>query len=191
MNVKTYENIVDLLRKEYPALSLDSVVDNIEEAVEKFGVKVKYSDMSHIQSDEEISGYVHVVDNKPEIVVNGLQNDRRQRFTIAHELGHILLHWKWLPREKWIYGSELPKGLVEVSYRKENYLTEEENLRERQADNFAAEFLAPLKDVVAFLKRFDNPDREVSISRIAEKFRISKPAAFYRWKEAKEVVNEQ
>ena len=91
MNVKTYENIVDLLRKEYPALSLDSVVDNIEEAVEKFGVKVKYSDMSHIQSDEEISGYVHVVDNKPEIVVNGLQNDRRQRFTIAHELGHIAL----------------------------------------------------------------------------------------------------
>ena len=176
MNVKTYENIVDLLRKEYPALSLDSVVDNIEEAVEKFGVKVKYSDMSHIQSDEEISGYVHVVDNKPEI---------------AHELGHILLHWKWLPREKWIYGRELPKGLVEVSYRKENYLTEEENLRERQADNFAAEFLAPLKDVVAFLKKFDNPDREVSISRIAEKFRISKPAAFYRWKEAKEVVNEQ
>lgn len=189
MDEKLYERIVSLLRQEYPELSLDNVITDIEKAVEDFGIKVKYSDMSHIKSNEEISGYVHVVDGKPEIVVNGLQRIRRQRFTIAHELGHILLHWKWLPK-RMSSDNILPKELVEVTYRKEIYLTEEENQREKQANEFAAEFLAPLKKVLEFLQTFNNPDREVEISAISEKFNISNAAAFYRWKKAKEAMNE-
>lgn len=184
MGEKLYEQFVDLLRKKYPALALDKVITDIEAAVEQFGIKVKYSDMLHIKSDEEVSGYAHVVNGLPEIVVNGLQSDRRQRFTIAHELGHILLHWKWLP------GKRLPNELVEISYRKEVYLTEDEKQRERQADKFAAEFLAPLKKVLDFLPTIKNQDKEVEISEISEKFKISNPAAYYRWKKVKEAVNE-
>lgn len=175
-----YKQFVNLLRDQYPALSLKNVIEDIESAVENFGIEVKYSDMSHIKSSEEISGYVHVVDGVPEIVINGFQSKLRQRFTIAHELGHVLLHWQWQP------GKHLPDGLVEISYRKESYSSVDAQQREKQADNFAAEFLAPLENVVKFLKeiREENPDKEVQISMISNEFKISNPSAFYRWQAA-------
>ena len=172
-----YKQFVNLLRDQYPALSLKNVIEDIESAVENFGIEVKYSDMSHIKSSEEISGYVHVVDGVPEIVINGFQSKLRQRFTIAHELGHVLLHWQWQP------GKHLPDGLVD---RKESYSSVDAQQREKQADNFAAEFLAPLENVVKFLKeiREENPDKEVQISMISNEFKISNPSAFYRWQAA-------
>lgn len=178
-----YEQFVNLLRQEFPVLNLKDVIKDIEGSVEQFGINIKYSDMLHINTDEEISGYVHVVDGKPEIVINGFQNKRRQRFTIAHELGHALIHWEWLP------GKVLPDSLVEISYRKELYSDDAENERERQADCFAAEFLAPIGDVVDYLDKIreDVPDKEVQIGLIAQKFNISNPAAYYRWVEAQEV----
>ena len=60
-----YKQFVSLLREEYPALSLRKVVEDIEDAVERFGIEVKYSDMSHIKTSREISGYVHVVNGVP------------------------------------------------------------------------------------------------------------------------------
>lgn len=180
-----YKQFIDLLREQYPALSLKNVIEDIENAVENFGIEVKYSDMLHIKSSEEISGYVHVVDGVPEMVINGFQSELRQRFTIAHELGHVLLHWQWQP------GKHLPDGLVEISYRKEFYSSVEDEQREQQADKFAAEFLAPLYDVVQFLREIkeDIPDKEVQISMISDRFNISNPSAFYRWREAQGVLN--
>lgn len=186
MEKNLYEQFVSLLRKKYPALSLKNVIEDIEKAVENFGIEVKYSDMSHINSSEEISGYVHVVDGVPEMVINGFQPKLRQRFTIAHELGHVLLHWQWQP------GKQLPDSLVEISYRKESYSSDNDIQREEQADNFAAEFLAPLDDVVQFLREIkeDIPDKEVQISMISDKFNISNPSAFYRWQAAQGVLND-
>lgn len=184
MGEKLYEQFVDLLREKHPELTLDKVITDIEAAVESFGIKVKYSDMLHIKTSEEISGYARVVNGRPEIVVNALQNFPRQRFTIAHELGHILLHWEWFP------GKVLPEDLVEISYRKEIYLTTDERIREIQANNFAAEFLAPLQAVVEFLLNIDKTDKEVQITEISNKFKISNLAASYRWEKAQGVLNE-
>lgn len=179
-----YANFVNILRKKHPSLSLRNVIYDIEDAVEKFGVTVKYSDMTHIKTAEEISGYIHVVNGNPEIVINGLQPLRRQRFTIAHELGHALLHWEWIP------GKTLPEDLVEISYRKESYRAHDLQ-RERQADEFAAEFLSPLGDVVSFIREIadDYPDKEVQISLISRQFKISNPSAYYRWKAAQGFLN--
>ena len=47
-----YKQFIDLLREQYPALSLKNVIEDIEKAVESFGIEVKYSDMSHIKSSE-------------------------------------------------------------------------------------------------------------------------------------------
>ena len=62
----------------------------------------------------------------------------------------------------------------------------------KQADSFAAEFLAPLDDVVQFLEEIkgDNPDKEVQISMLSDKFKISNTLAFYRWQEAQGVMND-
>ncbi|MEQ9810289.1 ImmA/IrrE family metallo-endopeptidase [Streptococcus jiangjianxini] len=184
MNTDLYKDYVNALRKEYPSLSLESTIDDIEKTIETFGITVKYSDMSHIKTDEEISGYVHVVDGKPEIVINGLQPKRRQRFTMAHELGHALIHWEWLP------GKKLPSDLVEISYRREYYSTDVIQ-RENQADNFAAEFLAPIDDVVSYIESIqeDTIDKELQISLISDRFNISNASAYYRWVKAQRFLN--
>ena len=181
-----YEQFVSLLREKYPTLSLRKVIEDIEDSIESFGIEVKYSDMSHIKTSRRISGYVHVVNGVPEMVINGFQSQLCQRFTIAHELGHVLLHWQWQP------GKQLPDSLVEISYRKESYSSDNDIQREKQADSFAAEFLSPLDDVVQFLEEIkeDNPDKEVQISMLSDKFKISNSLAFYRWQEAQGVMND-
>src|SRR5437870_1438636 len=42
--------------------------------------------------DEEISGMIHIRDGEPIIGVNPLRHPHRQRFSVAHELGHLQLH---------------------------------------------------------------------------------------------------
>lgn len=42
--------------------------------------------------DSSISGYLKMVDGQWVIGVNRLHNPKRQRFTIAHELGHYYMH---------------------------------------------------------------------------------------------------
>ena len=42
--------------------------------------------------DDELSGMVYVNEGTPIIGVNALHHPNRQRFTIAHECGHLVLH---------------------------------------------------------------------------------------------------
>src|SRR5438876_570068 len=46
--------------------------------------------------DNEISGMVFVKEDVPVIGVNSLHHPNRQRFTIAHEIGHLLLHREYV-----------------------------------------------------------------------------------------------
>ena len=115
---KNYERIVELIRKIAPPLALENVIVDIEEAVESIGIDVKYSDMTHLDM-EGVSGYVFSKEGKPIIVVNGEDVEERRRFTIAHELGHVFLHWGWLTNEK------LKDNLVEISFRNGKYSKEQ------------------------------------------------------------------
>lgn len=173
-----YVKIVEIIREIAPQLSLKNVIEDIEEAVESVGISVKYSDMTHLETSN-VSGYVRVINGKPEIIVNFTDIETRRRFTIAHELGHVFLHWGWLP-DKY-----LVEGLVEVSYRNGKY-TEEELKREREADKFAAEFLAPKKEVERSLKKYIEEgilDKEIQIKSLAEEYKVSNPMAYRLWYE--------
>lgn len=176
-----YEKIVSILRDGIPELSLENVKFDIEKAVEDIGIDVRYSDMKGLDTDKTIAGYVHVVDGKPQIVVNGDEPVHRRRFTIAHELGHIFLHWGWLP------GDELKEEYVEISYRNNTYNTKEERRREREADSFAAEFLAPLEEVKKSINRYikrNITDKEDQIDEISEEYKVSNGTAYYLWRDA-------
>ena len=51
------------------------------------GVKVRYEPL-----DDELSGMIFLKDNQAVIGVNAHHSPNRQRYTIAHELGHYFLH---------------------------------------------------------------------------------------------------
>lgn len=151
MNV--ISNIIEALREIFPSLTLENIVDDLEASVEELGINVLYSDMKDLERDgKTVSGFARVSpeNGRPEIVINGNEPSYRQRFTIAHELGHIILHWKWLP------GKTLDPKLAEISYRSERGYSPFERKREVQANEFAAELLLPLKVVEQTIDAFED-----------------------------------
>lgn len=86
---------------------------------------------------DEICGMIKKKDNKYIIVVNQNHAITRQRFTIAHEIGHFIYH-----------RAKIGDGLVDNAlYRQTTYngiVNNEINAKdEQQANNFAANLLMP------------------------------------------------
>lgn len=76
----TWEMLLDLKIKELPV--------KITDLCRRIGVPVKFADLG-----AEQDGYSAIVNGEPIIVINSLKrgNSARMRFTVAHELGHIML----------------------------------------------------------------------------------------------------
>jgi len=108
-----------------------------------------------------IAGCVTPTDDGPIVWVNGTQFPARQRFTLAHELGHIRCgHDGRLAVDTF----ETLSGVTTDS-------------REIQANAFAAEFLAPAEGVRAMVTA--EPTLE-TIVQVAARFGLSTIAALYR-----------
>ena len=153
--------IVNGLRTLFPELSIKEILENFESAV---------------GDSQNVSGYLMAENNKPVIVLNAEENTRRQRFTLAHELGHLILHWQWLPGEQ----INLEDGIFEVSFRKNDIqsYTPEENLREEDANTFAGEFLIPVEEVEKLSKEI--VDKTKLAKELYKKFNVSYPCASVR-----------
>lgn len=59
----------------------------VDRVAKDFGIAVRYAPL-----EDNLSGMAFVRDGQGAIVVNALHHPNRQRFTIAHELGHHVLH---------------------------------------------------------------------------------------------------
>ncbi len=90
------------------------------------------------------------------IVVNSTQNESRQRWTIAHEIGHFVLH-----REDPDF-----KPIKQIMHRQEDYFDYLDGgvhyNREREADKYARDFLLPEKLVVELVNSTNKPSRELA-----------------------------
>jgi Zn-dependent peptidase ImmA (M78 family) len=62
-------------------------LDDIPRAVERAGCEIFYIDLP-----EKISGFTQVIEGQPHIVVNRAKPSMHSNFTVAHELGHHVLH---------------------------------------------------------------------------------------------------
>ena len=62
-------------------------LDDIPRAAEGAGCEISYVDLP-----EKISGFAQVIDGLPHIVVNRAKPSKHIELTIAHELGHHVLH---------------------------------------------------------------------------------------------------
>ncbi len=104
----------DLPRFEYPAFAAEDIAtsahlarkwlglaahnsfDTYRAAIEKKGILVfrsnGYNGKWQIASESPIQGFTLYEENCPVIVVRKMRTEARQTFTLAHELGHLLLH---------------------------------------------------------------------------------------------------
>lgn len=150
-------------------LGIQSAPTPVEKIAKALGAHVRFSPF-----DEELSGMIYIKDGVPIIGVNSLHHPNRQRYTIAHELGHLELHRRLITSEVHV-DKNFP-----VLMRDPKSAKGTERL-EIQANQFAAELLMPSTLIGQALagKNFDIDD-EGPIEELAKKFRVSKQALAYR-----------
>ena len=129
---------------------------NVVDIAEKRGIKVVYQPF-----ESNISGVFFRKNNHLYLGVNSTQQPNRQRFTIAHEIGHYILH-----------SSEvLHYDESELHFRS----TDVSSLDEVEANHFAAELLMPEALVN---KCIEAGIRSVLV--LSERFNVSEEAMRYR-----------
>lgn len=132
--------VVTALTERVEDFDIYDVINDLEGFIERFDVKVFYSNMDGFDFPNQISGY-SIVNSQgyPEIVINANDSLARQRFTMAHEFGHIIMHWDWLKNQS----EGLDKDKYEILFRKNGFNNDYRDLKEVQANEFAAELLLP------------------------------------------------
>ncbi|GGD02456.1 ImmA/IrrE family metallo-endopeptidase [Enterococcus wangshanyuanii] len=152
---------------------------NLPNYLKAFGVNIGYAEL-----ENDMSGYLRADgENPPQIVVNVNDSKSRQLFTMAHELGHLLLHYKWSP------GKDVGiNDIVEVTmYRNGTYQTKEQTQKEVEANQFAAAFLMPKSKVAKLIidesHRLERKlEQSEAIVLISSTFGVSQQAASIRLK---------
>jgi Zn-dependent peptidase ImmA (M78 family) len=145
---------------------------NVEMVAHALGVEIKLDKV-----DSNLSGFiVRDKHNKKAVIgANKSHHPNRQRFTIAHELGHFLLHSGHL-----VHLDESPSAF-RVNLRSSESAKGEDN-DEREANLFAAELLMP---AVFLEKDLEGHDLELLVDseyleRLAKKYKVSLQALTFR-----------
>lgn len=108
--------------------------------------------------NQDVSGFYDPSEKK--IYVNAAEGTRRQSFTIAHELGHALLHQEWAKSNEY-----------RVLMR--NMDGDKDDPKEKEANTFAANLLVPRNMLLRFLDK-------MSVKELAEMFVVSEQMLGYR-----------
>jgi Zn-dependent peptidase ImmA (M78 family) len=133
----------------------------VERLAELVNATVRYEPLA----GDQLSGMVHRrKDGRAVIGVNSLDPPTRRRFTIAHEIGHLILH----KNEQFHVDEKFPIGLRnEVSS-----LAVDE--KEIEANQFAAELLMPSDLIAKDIEELPSDiETEDAISRLARHYQVS------------------
>jgi Zn-dependent peptidase ImmA (M78 family) len=156
------QNVLDRLNIESAPIPVDKIARSL-------GAQLRYSPL-----DEELSGMIYIMDGTPIIGVNAIHHPNRQRFTIAHEIGHLVLHRDKLSEEVHV-DKQFPILM-------RNQLSAEgKDSIEVQANRFASALLMPpaLFEQAIQATPFDIDD-ERPLELLAKKFKVSKQAIEFR-----------
>ena len=141
----------------------------LESLAKRAGAQLRFQPL-----DGELSGMIFIKNDVPIIGINSLHHPNRQRFTIAHELGHLDMHREMITAE--VHVDKNFPGLM-----RDTVSASGTELIEIQANQFAAELLMPRDVLEAEIAKKDfDIDDEKPIEELAKKFRVSKQALLYR-----------
>jgi len=130
----------------------------VERIAERCGLDVRYAPM-----DGDLSGALIHNGNEVYIGVNSLQSRNRRRFTIAHELGHFVLH----------EGIYVDKDF-RINWRDGNS-SKAVNPEEMEANRFAAELLMPTDLLVRDIESLRRVDL-AALDPLARRYGVSSHA---------------
>lgn len=135
-------------------------IRNLIGKLEKFGIIIHFY---NFHKDLKIDGVSFITpEGTPVILVNNERASSRKMFTIAHELGHIIMHFK---------------SFIDSEYRDV----------EDEANRFAAELLVPEKDIKGSLFNLD----EGRLFQLKSYWQVSAQALLYRAKSLNTMSQDQ
>jgi Zn-dependent peptidase ImmA (M78 family) len=144
----------------------------VEKIVASYGIELKLDKV-----DDELSGFlVRDQETKRSIIgANRAHHPHRQRFTVAHELGHFLLH-----RGQTVHLDETRQAFT-INLR-DAHSAKGEDDDEREANLFAAELLMPAKFLEKDLEgvTLDLLGDPSLLERLAKKYKVSTQALTFR-----------
>lgn len=145
--------------------------DSVLEVAKESGVETKPLDVHSLAKalslrveyrvlQDDVSGMLKKIEDGWVVIVNSLHHRNRQRFTIAHEIAHYLLHRECSEEfvDKAFFRSEDGVGGMEA-----------------QANKFAAKLLMPRDDFVDYVR-----NQSDSLKDVAEAFGVSTAAVKVR-----------
>jgi Zn-dependent peptidase ImmA (M78 family) len=166
---KQIRQMVETLLAQYKITNGAVPVETIARAL---GIEIKLDKV-----DDDLSGFIvrDKQSRKAIIGANKSHHPHRQRFTIAHELGHFLLH------EGHMVHLDENRGALRINLRSSESARGEDN-DEKEANLFAAELLMP----ASFLKE-DLRGKELDLlgygdflDKLAKKYKVSIQALTFR-----------
>ena len=144
---------------------------DVHDLAQKMGIEVRIEAV-----DNDLSGFLFrdAQSNKAIIGVNDSHHENRQRFTIAHEIGHYLLH----------AGEPVHVDGANVAFRlnhRDAMSSTGSDDSEREANLFAAELLMPARFLEKDLKSRDIDLLDDKLVReLAEQYKVSTQALTFR-----------
>jgi Zn-dependent peptidase ImmA (M78 family) len=154
-------------------MAIHGVPVPVDRIAKDMGATLRYSPL-----DDELSGMIFVKDGRPIIGINALHHPNRQRFSIAHEIGHLEMH-RDLITEKVHVDKEFRIELRAL--RRDAASALGTDIIEIEANRFAAALLVPdffIEKALAS-RRFDIDD-DAPIDDLARQLRVSKQMLEYR-----------
>ena len=133
------------------------------------GIQLRFSPL-----DVELSGMIYMRKTVPIVGVNSLHHPSRQRFTLAHECGHFLLHKELISKEV-----HVDKAFPMLMRDSLSAMGVDET--EMEANLFAAELLMPVDLILEALGgELIDIDEEATVNALAKRFKVSQAAMRFR-----------
>ena len=156
----SYEDVRTIAEQLVGFLELEKLPGHARAEVvcKKLNIEIFYLDMP-----DEVSGASVLLDDLCALFINRTHPVTRRKFSLAHELFHVLT-WDMFRPEHFS-----PEDGGKVKKRSEQL-----------ADNFASALIIPLGDITERWKLFDDADLKEWIENTAEELHVSPPSLFWR-----------
>ena len=141
---------------------------DVEHIARSKGITVRF-----VPLEEDLSGMIFIKDAAI-VVVNSLHHVNRQRFTLAHELGHFELHMKDI-------GTEVHVDKKFLAFARDAKSSSGLDRKEVEANRFAGELLVPQRMLERELgSRLVDLENEDLIADLANRFGVSRQMMTFR-----------
>lgn len=174
MSVVRRKHIHALVERTLTTNGIKSAPVPVDEIAQTLGAEIHYE-----PADDDLSGFLFrdLRQKKAIIGVNSNHHPKRQRFTVAHEIGHFLLHeyegFHFDGNNQWFQVK-----------RRDNKSKSGTDTEEKEANLFAAELLMPAQFLKADLLKLSGvdllADSNQSFTKLAERYGVSTQALSYR-----------